>query len=147
MRKGFTLIELLITMVLVAVLATIAVTKYVSTLERGRAIQAIAVLRDVSDAANAKYALDSQYPSGNELTWDTIKVKYFYAPTYDRTTTYTTNDTVTATTVREGNIYRLVATSIDGELVRIACDSQEDRKYCLEAGFEWDRAANAYILK
>ena len=131
MRKGFTLIELLITMVLVAVLATVALTKYTTTLERGRATQAFAVLRDISEAWNAQYVLNNnQYPAANTVQWDSIRIKYFGNPNL------TLNGSSTVATVsiaREKGAYILTATNRNGELAEIECTAI-DAKNCLAIG-------------
>lgn len=118
MRKGFTLVELLITMVLVAVLATVALTQYTTTLERGRAAQAITILRDISDTWNAQYILNNNaYPAISEFNYDTFRTNYFSNPTLTLTGT-----TATVSVTRSGNNgYTLTATNTEGELTEITC--------------------------
>ena len=55
MKKGFTLIELLIVMVIVTILVTIAVPMYKTSMEKGRAVEAMANAAAVSEAMNAFY--------------------------------------------------------------------------------------------
>lgn len=137
MKRGFTLIELLITMVLVAVLATVALTKYSTTLERGRAMQAIAVLRDISDAWNAQYILDNNtYPNSttnpdvaNKWNADTIRIKHFGEPNVVLQTTL-----ATISITRDDGSYTLTATNVGGELTKISCTDTNNGKDCLAIG-------------
>lgn len=132
MKKGFTLIELLITMVLVAVLATVALTKYTATLERGRATQAIAVLRDISDAANAQYILNNnQYPAANTIQWDSIRIKNF---SVNEISLVTSANTATVSIDRDDDSYTLTATNVGGELTKISCTDNNNGKDCLAIG-------------
>ena len=146
MKKGFTLIELLITMVLVAVLATVALTKYTAALERGRAVQAIAILRDISDAANAQYVLnDNQYPNANQIEYDTIRKKGFSEPEIG----IDKDGTLFVHIDRDDKSYRLVAHSIGGDLASISCmvlpNSDEAADFCATLGFT--PTAAGYLLK
>ena len=55
MKKGFTLIELLVIMVIVTILVTIALPKYKTAMEKGRALEGIANAASWSEAVNAYY--------------------------------------------------------------------------------------------
>ncbi len=55
MKKGFTLIELLIVMVIVTILVTVAVPMYKTSMEKGRALEAISNAADISDTMNVFY--------------------------------------------------------------------------------------------
>ena len=159
MRKGFTLIELLITMVLVAVLATVALTKYVSTLERGRAAQVLSILKDVSDAWNAEYVLngnkypplaveegeEGQYVSGTKWNRDTIPTQYFDILS---AATFSNSQELTVTAGRKGSHdYKLIAVNISGEFSYFRCTDHQNGKDCAEAGFTvFDEEIDGYTL-
>jgi len=154
MRKGFTLIELLITMVLVAVLATVALTKYISTLERTRAAQAIAILKDISDGWNAEYVLNgNEYPQltadspikDNKWSKDTIRSKYFSTPSI--TPQGERRLEVSIERVGTSHDYVLTAVNEAGEFAYIWCKDHANGDDCKEAGFtELDNTIGGYIL-
>ena len=51
MKRGFTLIELLIVMVVVSILVTVALPAYKTSMEKGRALEAMANAAAVSEAS------------------------------------------------------------------------------------------------
>ena len=137
MKKGFTLIEMLITMVLVAVLTVVALPKYVASLERGRAVQAISVLRDISDTWNTRYVLRTDspntYPDGSAVEWDTIRIKkeLFDTPVL----TKVSGQRAEVYIQRNDGTYGLTAINENGVLSQIQCTSTVDAsKYCQEMG-------------
>ncbi|MBQ7908998.1 MAG: prepilin-type N-terminal cleavage/methylation domain-containing protein [Elusimicrobiaceae bacterium] len=67
MKKGFTLIELLIVMVVVAVLVTLAASKYKIAMEKGRGLEGIHNAQAISDALNAFYIQDGNTYHSNRL--------------------------------------------------------------------------------
>ncbi|MGN0016430.1 MAG: type IV pilin protein [Candidatus Avelusimicrobium sp.] len=144
MKKGFTLIELLIVMVLVGVLVTVALPKYYSSMERGRAMEGINNLRAASDLVNSRYIMNdnsypaaSSYTSGGKLTGDFTKSVYFSTPMV----TSSSAGTVEIIIVRESGEYTLKATNSDGELKYMTCvpgssDLAANKKLCENIGFE-----------
>lgn len=146
MKKGFTLIELLIVMVLVGVLVTVALPKYYSSMERGRAMEGINNLRAASDYINARYIMDgnaylsaSDYvDSSGKLMGDFTKPVYFSAPTVKSAS----GATVVITLSRESGEYTLDATNTDGELKEMTCipaagaELAANQKLCENIGFE-----------
>ena len=62
-NQAFTLIELLIVVLIIAILAAIAVPQYQKAVEKNRAMQAIAVLRTVYQAADAVELSTGQWPT------------------------------------------------------------------------------------
>ncbi len=63
MKKGFTLTELLITIVVMAVLASIAIPSFAKSAERARANQAIAYLRTIRTAEKMFFTKNGSYVS------------------------------------------------------------------------------------
>ena len=61
MKKGFTLTELLITIVVMAVLASIAIPSFAKSAERARANQAIAYLRTIRTAETMFFSKNGTY--------------------------------------------------------------------------------------
>ncbi|MBR4682177.1 MAG: prepilin-type N-terminal cleavage/methylation domain-containing protein [Elusimicrobiaceae bacterium] len=63
MKKGFTLIEVLVVVVIIAVLTTVALPRYMRTLERARATEAMTDIKAINEAIYA-YAMgkDGQCP-------------------------------------------------------------------------------------
>lgn len=144
MKKGFTLIELLIVMVLVGVLVTVALPKYYSSMERGRAMEGINNLRAASDLVNSRYIMndnsypaESSYTSGGKLLGDFTKSVYFSTPMVESSSA----GTVVIIIVRESGEYTLKATNSDGELKYMTCvpgssDLAANKKLCENIGFE-----------
>lgn len=138
-RKGFTLTELLIVMVIVGVLATIAIPKYRTTLEHGRAVEGINNLKAASDAINAHYVLnENNYKNHAAVTdnagvilGDFTKSVYFSKPQF-------VNDSSQDIVIqRENNDYKLTAHNVDGEMKYITCVKVSGPDtVCEEAGFE-----------
>lgn len=140
MRKGFTLIELLITMVLVAVLAVIALPKYMNALERGRVTEAVTVLSEVSEAWNAQYVInDNTYPEDIEI--DIRHLKYFGEPYVEDLS----DDQVIVKVDRSDNSYTLSAVNTEGALTKIQCEDDTQGADCLSIGMVLKN--NEYILE
>lgn len=72
-RNGFTLIEMLVVMTLIALLLTLAVPRYFSTLDRGRAKVQLQNLATLRDAIDKFYADQGHYP---EVLDDLVAKKY-----------------------------------------------------------------------
>jgi len=95
MKKGFTLIELLIVMVIVGTLVAIALPKYQTALERGRALEGLRNVQYAAEYAAAKHMTTGEYPSSLPQT-DRIKSRFFSTPNIDTsngTTTISRNGT------------------------------------------------------
>lgn len=126
MKKGFTLIELLIVMVVVGILVTVTLPKYNASLERGRSMEALNNLKAASEAVNARYVLNGNAytstgvtdNSGNFITGDFARARYFGAVTWPTRTSTTTADLVIS---RDGGDYTLTAHNEAGELKYITC--------------------------
>ena len=138
MRNGFTLIELLIVMVIVSILVTVALPKYRSAMERGRATEGIANLKAASDWINTKYVMnDNAYPSQSNLTiletYGSSSVSVIGATT--RSVYFTAPEFVSCTSgykclqsqrMQGMNVYyTLKAYNKDGELKKITCTGTE----------------------
>ena len=146
MKKGFTLIELLIVMVVVGVLVTVSLPKYRASMERGRAMEAIANLRAASDFVNAQYVMDGNTYVKNNITdggdtfrgGDFTKSSYFKTPSW-----YTgTSSAVVVYTARDTGDYELYAVNKDGDLKYIACSGDYDS--CLNIGMEEASFTDSY---
>ena len=142
MKKGFTLIELLIVMVVLGILVTIALPKYRSSLERGRAMEGINNLRAASDAVNARYVMDensyANVKAKDIAMGNLAKSRSFTAPSLG--TVSTTATTISLT--REGGEYSLSAYNTDGELKYITCTG--DTELCQAIGAEY--SGGSYIF-
>ncbi|MCQ2410959.1 MAG: prepilin-type N-terminal cleavage/methylation domain-containing protein [Elusimicrobiaceae bacterium] len=58
MKKGFTLIEVLVVVIIVTVLTTVAVPKYMRSIERSRAVEAMTNIKALNEAVYA-YSVES----------------------------------------------------------------------------------------
>ena len=58
---GFTLIELLVVVLIIGILAAVAVPQYQKTVEKSRAIQAVAIVKAIADANEAHYLASGNY--------------------------------------------------------------------------------------
>ncbi len=161
MKKGFTLIELLIVIVIVGVLVTTALPRYRAAMERGRAQEAIANLKEASDAINLQYVRhENQYPQN----WTGIidpnvnapatnfrqgfasftKSRYFSAPRLGDVNVNGCQQVISS--VRVGNDYSLLACNNNGMLDYIQCVPGNGLNFLCEwIGF--DSEQNAYIMR
>lgn len=106
-EKGFTLIELLIVMTIVAVLATIAIPNYQSSIVRAREAVLLENLFQVRDAID-KYRVDNgEYPSSIE---DLVTEKYIRSMPKDPITN-TSTSWVLVYDDTEGGIFDLHSSS------------------------------------
>lgn len=135
MKKGFTLIELLIVMVIVGILVAVALPKYYSSMERGRATEGIANLKAASDWVNAKYVINgNSYPAASDLTSLEVtnsgasrtvigfnsRSVYFTTPTFNECAS-TTCSILSQRKQGDEVYYTLIAYSEEGELTKITC--------------------------
>lgn len=142
MKKGFTLIELLIVIVLVGILVTVALPKYYSSMERGRATEGINNLRAASEAVNAAYIMNGNvYPDSSTLQengkvrGDFTKAVSFTAPAIIASS----GQSVTISLHRDGgDSYSLMAYNSSGDLQSIECYGTDAATICESIGFEKD---------
>ncbi len=152
MKKGFTLIELLIVMIIVGILVTVALPKYNTSLERGRAVEAITNLKAASDVLNAHYVMDGNaYKCASVFASDKVSFlspeiftkgetgagtygRYFDEPKRSATCSDNASSVSIVTSRRTGD-YTLTAYNQGGELKYIECTA-EDVKFCESAGAE-----------
>ena len=128
MQKGFTLIELLIVMVIVGVLVAVALPQYKRTLERGRALEGLAIVRAAADQANAQYVLSDNL-SYNVTVYtvfnkDLMKSNDFGTPKVSSIINDASGRKIYIQTDRDtskGWTYSLLAECKDGETVKIYC--------------------------
>ena len=67
-RLGFTLIELLVVVLIIGILVAVAVPQYQKAVEKSKAVQGIALVRSLAQAAQAYYLESGEYAtSTNEL--------------------------------------------------------------------------------
>ena len=148
MKRGFTLIELLIVMVIVGILVTIALPKYRTAMERGRATEGLTNLKAASDWINAKYVLNgNSYPANSFLTATEItngsasrvvigsnsRSVYFSTPAFADSCSGA--DKCIVSHRQQGDIvyYTLTAYNKDGELIKITCTGT-DKQLCEPLG-------------
>ena len=139
MKKGFTLVELLMVMVIVGILVTVALPKYRTAMERGRATEGLENLKASSDWINAKYVINgNSYPSEDQLgtTEETSgsetrtvigsssRSVYFTLPVF---VTCSFGYKCIETKRKQGNeiYYTLTAYNKNGELEKITCSGTE----------------------
>lgn len=108
-RRGFTLIEILVVMTLIAMLLTLAVPRYFSSLDKGRLRvqqQNIATLRDAIDKFHAD---QGRYPDDLE---EIVTKKYLRQIPIDPVTETSNWEVVAPTDDSEGNVYDVQATPL-----------------------------------
>lgn len=167
MKNGFTLIELLIVMVIVGILVTVALPKYNASLERARAMEAIANLKAASDVINSRYVMNGNVytrngvvdGSGNFIAGDFTKSKYFSPVMWAPPAAHSAlglppcdESAACPLTVRDGGDYILQAYNENGEFTGIIyCKHNEDvadsEKLCSEIGGEYDSRSRLFILQ
>ena len=133
LARGFTLIELLVVFTLLALLLTIAVPRYLQTVEKSREkarAQNIATLRDALDKFRAD---QGRYPQTlNEL----IVKQYLRQMPLDPVTETTEWTTVEDPSGREAGVYDIAAPTIssDGEEISNAVPHRADSQVPLPSG-------------
>lgn len=63
-KKAFTLVELMVVVIIIAILSTIALPQYTTSMEKARTSEAVINMKAIGDALNRKYASRERYPSG-----------------------------------------------------------------------------------
>lgn len=133
MKKGFTLIELLIVMIIVGVLVGIGLPQYKRAVERGRAMEGIALLRSITDQVNALYMLNDAYPANlTNVPLDSLKNSAFEPPTI--TATNTTATICVERPETSGWAYKLCSTSVQGEWTASSCTTESSEDECALLG-------------
>lgn len=91
MKKGFTLLEILVVIIIVGILATIGFTQYAAVMERGRTVEAKAILGTIRTMQQAYYEEYNEYAATKAILGDTLfpscsasKLHYF---SYDTSAT------------------------------------------------------------
>jgi len=77
MKKGFTLMELLVVILIIGILVGIAVPQYLKVVNRGRAVEALSVLKTVTESIQRASKLHAN------VNWDTLDIKYDGTPQGD----------------------------------------------------------------
>src|SRR6266511_559403 len=72
-RGGFTLVEIMIVVAIIALLAAIAVPNFLRARKRSQATRILEELRLI-DAAIDQYAIENNLLSGNNITFDQVKL-------------------------------------------------------------------------
>lgn len=163
MKKGFTLIELLIVMVIVGILVAVALPKYYSGLERGRAQEGFASLKAASDLINTHYVLNDNSYSGlrtkllatSSEAFDEENKNGFPKSRYFREPIWRFNDALINPPYQQiiveriGGDYTLIANNLAGELKEIVCirGASGDEDVCDKIGMELDPNDNKFKLK
>jgi len=75
-QKAFTLIELTLVSVIIGILATVAIVRYINVIERSRSAEAYSTLADIASAESAYYTENDAYTT----TWSALD-RYDAAPT------------------------------------------------------------------
>jgi len=86
MKRAFTLLEILMVVMIVTILAGIGIPQYLKAVEKGRSVEAKAVLGQIRNAEEAYYAKNGTYTSdltlldieANINTADTCTSDYWY---------------------------------------------------------------------
>jgi len=107
-RKGFTLVELAVVIVIIGVLAAFGVPKFLNSVERSKAAEAVAYLSAVQNSQERYVAKEGVYADAvADLDITVVAPKYFTVGTVTTTNTGT-NPTWTMT------LTRIAATSSKG---------------------------------
>lgn len=130
MKKGFTLIELLIVIIIVALLVTLSVPKYKTSMEKSRAQEGITNINLAADYLNGYYMThDGSYTGATATHLDKTKSVYFGA------VTITANGTTASASVsRSTGLYTLKIELQDGKVSGRSCTGDEDM--CDAIGWE-----------
>lgn len=101
-RHAFTLIEMLVVMTLIAVLLTLAVPRYFSALDKGRARVQLQNLATLRDAIDKFYADQGHYP---EVLDDLVAKKYLRNIPQDPISDTANWEVIAPSDVSLGNVY------------------------------------------
>lgn len=101
-RNGFTLIEMLVVMTLIALLLSLAVPRYFSTLDRGRGKVQLQNLATLRDAIDKFYADQGHYP---EVLDDLVAKKYLRNIPLDPVSEAANWEVIAPADLSLGNVY------------------------------------------